>query len=175
MRVLDLAPENHACDHDRVKAVVAADNAWVGTLPTLVALRAELARRLNELALDTSLEIPDRIAHLRLAAEVDPGTARDTALALAATHNNDLRATAATVIAATPGRPDDLKQILKLLASESRQDIRHSLEVAKHRISSGTIGEAVNALADLLDPAPQTRHDWTLRFSSRIRSTTTAS
>lgn len=154
IRVLDLTPETHACDHHRVKAVVAADNDRGGTLPTLVTLRAELARRLNELALDTTLEIPDRITHLELAAEVDPGTARDTALSLAATHNNDLRAASATVVAATPGRPDDLKRILELLTSESRQDIRHSLEAAKHRISSGTIGEAVNALADLLEPPP---------------------
>ncbi|MDX8053828.1 hypothetical protein SK571_31045 [Lentzea sp. BCCO 10_0798] len=151
VRSLDLSPDDHDCDPHRVRTVLEADNQRGGTLPSLSALRTDLAARLSDLAQNTDLETPQRVAHLLLAAEVDPGAARAAALLLGRAINNNLRTAAATVLAETQGHPDDLDHILELLNNETRQDIRQLLEAAKHRIHSGTIGEALTALTDLVN------------------------
>lgn len=127
-----------------------ADNHRGGTLPPLSALRTDLAARLSNLAQDTALETPQRTEHLLLAAAVDASTARAAALLLGRAINNELRTAAATVLAETPGHQDDLDHTVGLLDNETREDIRQLLEAAKHRIHSGTIGEALTALTDLL-------------------------
>ena len=149
VRLMDLDPDG-SCDHDRVRAVVAADDDRGGSVPSVAALRADLAARLAGLAQDTARDTAIRIADLELALQVAPAAARAAALTVADAHNGTVSAAAARILALTQGHPDDLPRLDALLARETRVDITAQLRRARHKIRSGDIGTALTALAGLL-------------------------
>jgi len=150
IRAVELAETDGECDHDRVHLVAATDDANGGRVQVVHELRVALGARLAGLAQDATRATGARVADLELAATVEPAAARAAALDLGDAPIAELRAAAARVLAATDGDEADLPRIDELLRSQTRSDIRTSLEAAKHRVRSVGVGDALAALNELL-------------------------
>jgi hypothetical protein len=138
-------------DVARARLVLRADERRGGRQPDLSALRAELAQRHAQLALDPSLDTEQRSAHLQTAAALDPASARAAAVRLAESPTTEIRAAAARVLAETPGSPDEHANLANIAAAEDDAEVGALLQRALHRLTSGDAGEALWNLAELLD------------------------
>ena len=148
---LDLSED----DHDLVRAVITADELRSPRHEELSRLRAGMAAQLIKHSTDQTRQATERIHHLGLAVQADPGAAREAAFKLAGSGDAAVRLAAAGVLASTPGSATDEARVRSLLDSAKTVPLRQKLEEALHRLKSPGVAEAIEGLVTLLGlPAP---------------------
>lgn len=137
-----------------VDAAVHADDHRGDNLQPILDLRHALAEALIATAEDTTEPSPRRAHALDLALKAAPSLARAAALRLGGSNATEVNLAAATILAGTPGTPEETERLQELHDKETSKPVKALYAQALQRV---TVHGAVTALERILDLTEQ--HD----------------